>query len=131
MRLSPTHTPTEGGGSALVMGAGIAGIEFLTAFPYFAAIAMIVGASVGGASKVALLVLYNLVYVLPLIVIVVLCAVMGERAGQVLTPVGDWGLAALAGGRRAARRGRRGRARRLRDRASRLAERSPAGVKLP
>ena len=79
-----------GGGSALAMGAGIAGIEFLTAFPYFAAIALIVGSSVGAASKVALLVLYNLVYVLPLIVIVVLCAVMGERAGRMLTPVGDW-----------------------------------------
>ncbi len=87
---SPAAQEQSGGGSAFVMGAGIAGVEFLTAFPYFAAIAMIIGSSVTAPGKILLLVLYNVVYVLPLIVIVGLCAVMGERAGQVLAPVGDW-----------------------------------------
>ncbi len=87
---SPADELAGGGSSAFVMGAGIAGVEFFTAFPYFAAIAMVIGSSVAAPGKVFLLVLYNVVYILPLIVIVVLCAVMGERAGQVLAPVGDW-----------------------------------------
>lgn len=77
-------------GSAWLMGAGIAGVELLSAFPYFAAIAMVLGASVSLPSKIFLIVLYNVVYVLPLIAIIVVCAVMGERAGRVLTPVSDW-----------------------------------------
>jgi cytochrome c biogenesis protein CcdA len=87
---APAADATGGGGSALAMGAGIAAVEFFTAFPYFAAIAMVVGSSVGAPGKVALIVLYNVVYVLPLIVIVVMCALMGERAGRTLAPVGDW-----------------------------------------
>jgi hypothetical protein len=81
--------PREGS-SAVVLGAGIAGVELLTAFPYFAAIAMILGASVSFTGKVSLLVLYNVIYVLPLIVIVIVCAVMGEKGARVLTPVSDW-----------------------------------------
>jgi cytochrome c biogenesis protein CcdA len=87
----PSHGhESDGGGSAVLLGAGVAGIELLTALPYFAAIAIIVGASVSGSSKLALLVLYNVIYLLPLFVIVALCFVMGERAGRVLAPVGDW-----------------------------------------
>jgi hypothetical protein len=77
-------------GSAVLMGAGIAGVELLTAFPYFAAIAMVLGASVAGPTKVFLLVLYNLIYVLPLIAIVVVRAIMGEEGAQSLLPVTDW-----------------------------------------
>jgi hypothetical protein len=80
-------------GSAGLMGAGIAGVELLTAFPYFAAIALIVGSSVSGPSKLSLLVLYCMVYTLPLIVIAAMFAVMGERAERLLKPVGDWLLA--------------------------------------
>jgi hypothetical protein len=86
----PSREEHSGGGSPLAMGAGIAGVELLTAFPYFAAIALIVGASVSAASRIFLLLLYNVVYVMPLIAIVVIRAVMGERAGTVLTPIGDW-----------------------------------------
>ena len=78
------------GGSAVLLGAGIAGVELLTAFPYFAAIAMILGASVSAAGKVFLLVLYNVIYVLPLIAIVVVRAIMGEKGAQLLVPVSDW-----------------------------------------
>ena len=48
-------------GSAVLVGGGIAGLELLTAFPYFAAIAMIVGSSVSDPVKVWLLVLYCVV----------------------------------------------------------------------
>lgn len=88
----PTERRTErgAGGSAVLIGAGIAGVELLTAFPYFAAIALVLGSSVSGASKISLLVLYNLIYVLPLIGIVVIRAIMGDRGAQLLVPVTDW-----------------------------------------
>jgi hypothetical protein len=77
-------------GSAGVLGAGIGGLELLTAFPYFAAIALIVSSGVSNASKLFLLLLYCLVYGLPLIAIAGVFAVMGDRAESVLRPLGDW-----------------------------------------
>jgi cytochrome c biogenesis protein CcdA len=65
-------------------------VELLTAFPYFAAIAMIVGSGVSAPEKVALIVLYCVVYTLPLIAIAVVFAVMGQRAEAVVRPIGDW-----------------------------------------
>ena len=82
--------PHESHRPAAVMGAGIAGLELLTAFPYFAAIAMIVGSGVSDAGKLFLLALYCVIYTLPLIAIAVLIAVMGKRAERMLEPVGDW-----------------------------------------
>jgi cytochrome c biogenesis protein CcdA len=75
---------------AALMGAGIAGVELLTAFPYFAAIAMIVGSGVSDVGKLSLLILYCLIYTLPLIAITVVIAVMGERAERILRPVDRW-----------------------------------------
>ena len=77
-------------GSPILLGAGVAGLEMLTAFPYFAAIAIIIGSDTGNAGKVLLLVLYCLVYTLPLIAIAVVCVVMGQRAEDLLRPVVDW-----------------------------------------
>ncbi len=77
-------------GSAIVLGGAVAGIELLTAFPYFAAIAMIVGSNVSVPSKVSLLVLYCVVYTLPLIAIAVVCLVVGNRAEEALRPVTGW-----------------------------------------
>jgi cytochrome c biogenesis protein CcdA len=87
---SSSHREPAEGGSAVLLGAGIAGVELLTAFPYFAAIAMVLAASVSAAGKVFLLVLYNLIYILPLIAIVVVRAVMGEKGAELLIPVSDW-----------------------------------------
>jgi cytochrome c biogenesis protein CcdA len=87
---SDTHEDPTHGGSAVLLGAGIAGVELLTAFPYFAAIAMVVGSSVSGPSKLFLLVLYNVIYVLPLIAIVVVRAIMGQKGSQMLVPVSAW-----------------------------------------
>ncbi len=77
-------------GSPVLLGAGIAGLELLTAFPYFAAIAMIVGSSASGPGKVWLLILYCVVYTLPLIGIAIVCLLIGDRAEGVLRPVVDW-----------------------------------------
>ncbi len=89
----PLDDRRTSGGSAGLIGAGIAGLELLTAFPYFAAIAMIVGSGVSNAAKLSLLVLYCVVYTLPLIAIAVLFALTGKRAERVLRPAGDWLLA--------------------------------------
>jgi cytochrome c biogenesis protein CcdA len=86
----PAPDRSRSGGSAGLIGAGIAGLELLTAFPYFAAIAMIVGSGVSGPEKLALLVLYCVIYVLPLIAIAATFAIMGQRAEQRLAPVSDW-----------------------------------------
>jgi hypothetical protein len=77
-------------GSAALVGGGIAALEILTAFPYFAAIALIVGSSASNVGKVWLLVLYCVVYTAPLIAIAVVCAVMGKRAAAVVEPVIAW-----------------------------------------
>ncbi len=86
--LSGAHTDDRT--RAALLGAGVAGIELLTAVPYFAAIAIIAGASVSNVTKLLLLVLYNIIYMLPLFAIVAMCFVMGNRAGHVLAPIGDW-----------------------------------------
>jgi hypothetical protein len=75
---------------AALLGAGIAGLELLSAFPYFAAIALIVGSGVSNAGKLSLLVLYCVVYALPLIVIAAVIAVMGKRADRSLATLGAW-----------------------------------------
>jgi cytochrome c biogenesis protein CcdA len=77
-------------GSPAVIGGGIAGLELLTAFPYFAAIALILGSGVSNAGKLSLLALYCLVYTLPLIAIAAAFVILGERAERRLHPVGDW-----------------------------------------
>ena len=62
----------------------------MTAFPYFAAIALIVGSGVSRIGKLSLVVLYCLVYTLPLIAIAVMFAVLGDRAVRILRPFGEW-----------------------------------------
>ncbi|MBV9007049.1 MAG: GAP family protein [Solirubrobacterales bacterium] len=86
----PSEDRGRSHGSAGLLGAGIAGLELLTAFPYFAAIAMIVGSGVSQAGKLALIVLYCIVYTLPLIAIAVVVALMGDGAERKLRPIGDW-----------------------------------------
>ncbi len=77
-------------GSAVILGAGVAGVELLTAFPYFAAIAMIVGSSVAVPGKVFLIALYCVVYTLPLIAIAVVCLFKGRHAEALLRPTVEW-----------------------------------------
>jgi cytochrome c biogenesis protein CcdA len=58
------------GRSSWVLGASITAIELPTAFPYFAAIAAIVGSGLGPARDLLLLVVFNVCFVLPLVGIV-------------------------------------------------------------
>lgn len=87
-----TTTENRAGQSAVALGAGIAGVELLTAFPYFAAIGIVVGAGISAPEKAFLLGLYNVVYVLPLIGIALACAVMGPAAADALGRIRDRAL---------------------------------------
>lgn len=86
----PSQHHGRPGGAPAAIGAGLAGFELLTAFPYFAAIAVIVGSGVSSAGKLALIALYCFVYTLPLIAIAFTFLLMGERAEDLMRPIGDW-----------------------------------------
>ncbi|OAI38859.1 hypothetical protein AYO39_03405 [Actinobacteria bacterium SCGC AG-212-D09] len=87
---STSDTEHASHGSPVLLGGGLAGLELLTAFPYFAAIALIVGSSASDPGKVSLLAIYCIIYTLPLIGIAVVCLVAGDRAEALLRPVVDW-----------------------------------------
>ncbi len=102
----PPQANAEGKSSA-ILGATIAAVELPTAFPYFAAIAAIVGSGLNIGSQLLLLVLFNVCFILPLLLIVATLWIAGERATQILDgwreflqrhwPVVVAGLALLAG----------------------------------
>jgi cytochrome c biogenesis protein CcdA len=66
--------------NALLLGAGIAVVEIPTALPYFAAIAVIVGSSHGAVTQVLLLAIFNLCFLLPVIALLGLRMLAGERS---------------------------------------------------
>jgi cytochrome c biogenesis protein CcdA len=79
-----------GGRSALVLGASIAAIELPTALPYLAVIATIAAANLSLPQDVVCLGLYNLGFVAPLLAIVVILLLAGDRADPLLRTGGDW-----------------------------------------
>jgi cytochrome c biogenesis protein CcdA len=72
------------GRSSFLVGAGIMAVELPTAFPYFAVIAALVGADVSVVAEIVLLVLFNVAFVAPLLVIVAIRRVLGPRAQATL-----------------------------------------------
>jgi cytochrome c biogenesis protein CcdA len=87
-------------GSAVTLGAGVTVVDLPTAFPLFIVVAAIVQQDVGPAEEVGLLVLYNAAYVLPLVAILGLRALGGERGERWLevlrARVTKWAPAALS-----------------------------------
>lgn len=79
-----------GGHSALIAGASIAAVELPTAVPYFAVIATIVASSASVPGEIGLLVAYNVAFIAPLLAIVVVLLVAGDRAGDLLSKGGAW-----------------------------------------
>jgi cytochrome c biogenesis protein CcdA len=80
----------DGDGSAFLAGASLAALELPTAVPYFAIVAAIVASSAKLPAEIGLVVLYNVVFVLPLVVIVVVLLVAGGRADPWLENAGAW-----------------------------------------
>ncbi len=71
-------------GSSALLGATITAVELPTAFPYFAAIAAIVGSGYGIVRQVMLLVLFNVCFVAPLLLIAAVLTFAGPDAQRVL-----------------------------------------------
>jgi len=65
--------------SSLLVGAGITAAELPTAVPYFAVIAAVVGSDRPIGTQVALLVVFNAVFVAPLVAVGVLRGLLGAR----------------------------------------------------
>ena len=81
-RLGEREPPdiSGGGRGTWLLGATITIVELPTAFPYFAAIVAILGEDLSAPPEILLLLLFNVMYVLPIIVIAVVAVVLGERA---------------------------------------------------
>jgi cytochrome c biogenesis protein CcdA len=100
-------TPSPSRRSSVTLGASITAVELPTAFPYFAAIAAVVGSGLGPAREFGLLVVFNVCFVLPLIGILLTLVLGGGRANELLVrgrlflerrwPVVLCGLVALVG----------------------------------
>jgi len=82
--------PDPDGKSSWLLGASITAVELPTAFPYFAAIAAIVGSGLAPGTQFAMLVLFNFCFVLPLIAIVATLWIAGDEAEQVLARFRDF-----------------------------------------
>jgi|HubBroStandDraft_6_1064221.scaffolds.fasta_scaffold02382_2 cytochrome c biogenesis protein CcdA len=72
------------GKSSLVLGASIMAVELPTAFPYFAAIAAIVGSGLGPVRDLFLLVLFNVCFVWPLLAIIGILTFAPKESQRVL-----------------------------------------------
>jgi cytochrome c biogenesis protein CcdA len=83
----PEHRPPAQPRSSAILGATITAVELPTAFPYFAAIAAVVGSGYPLPRQIFLLVLFNICFVLPLIGIAAVLAVAGDGGEEVLTRV--------------------------------------------
>jgi cytochrome c biogenesis protein CcdA len=79
-----------GGGSAFVTGASITAVGIPTAAPYLTVIASIVASGSSIPTEFFLLVLYNLAFVAPLLAIVAILLLAGDRAGPLLVRAGAW-----------------------------------------
>jgi len=78
------------GGSALVAGASIAVVELPTAIPYFAFAVAIVGSSATVPAKIALVGVYNVAFVAPLLAVACVLLIAGDAADPWLAKAGDW-----------------------------------------
>jgi len=79
-----------GGRSAFWFGAGLTLFELPTAFPYFGALAAIVASHLGFTREAILLVLFNFMFILPLLAIIETLYLAGDYAPDRLSRVRDF-----------------------------------------
>jgi cytochrome c biogenesis protein CcdA len=72
----------QAGRSAFLLGAGIVAAELPTAFPYLGALTATVEAHRGAAAEIGVVLLYNLCFVLPLLVLLAGVVAGGTRGAQ-------------------------------------------------
>jgi cytochrome c biogenesis protein CcdA len=100
-------SPKSEGRSAILLGLTISAVELPTAFPYFAVIAAVVGSGLDPVRQLILLALYNVAFVLPLILMILTLTFAPGHAERIISRTRDllqrhWpallaGLALLAG----------------------------------
>jgi cytochrome c biogenesis protein CcdA len=83
-------TPPRQSKSSFVLGASISAVELPTAFPYFAAVVAVVGSGLDLSSQLILILLYNVCFVLPLLLIVLVLTFAPDRAQQLLAGTREW-----------------------------------------
>lgn len=92
-RLAEASPPglSSGGRSTFVAGIVLMLIEIPTAFPYFAAIAIVVGAKSGSlATDIGLLVMFSAIFVLPLLLIAALVGASPRARAKIVEPAAGW-----------------------------------------
>lgn len=91
-RLAQSETPLArpGSRSSAWLGATITAVELPTAFPYFAAIAAVVGANLDVIRIVVLLVIFNVCFIAPLLGIIATLTFAGPNAQRVLAERREW-----------------------------------------
>ena len=78
------------GRSGAILGATITAVELPTAFPYFAAIAAVVGSGFDVVRQILLIVLFNVCFVLPLLAILAVLRFAGDDAQRLLARGREW-----------------------------------------
>jgi cytochrome c biogenesis protein CcdA len=81
---------SEGRRGSFALGAGIMALELPTAFPYFAALAAIIGSDRSLPIQIGYVLLFNAIFVLPEVAILMLRARATDRAERRLQKIGDW-----------------------------------------
>jgi cytochrome c biogenesis protein CcdA len=89
LRSRLTRAPKGAERSTFLLGAGIMAIELPTAFPYFAAILATLGAVNGAARQTVFVVLYNVVFVAPLVLLTAIVAASGDRYRERIARVSE------------------------------------------
>jgi cytochrome c biogenesis protein CcdA len=79
----PPEVKADGRSSA-ILGATITAVELPTAFPYFAAIAAVVGGDLSVIQQIILIVLFNVCFIAPLLGIVTILTFAGPNATRLL-----------------------------------------------
>ena len=96
-RRPPAPMPTAHGHARLfLLGAGISVVEFSTALPYLSVIALITRVGLGVQQWLPLMFIYNVVMVLPLVVLLLAHRLAGVRARQRMQ---RWGTRLRSGAR--------------------------------
>jgi len=90
LRRRELPSPSAEGKSAILLGLTISAVELPTAFPYFAAIAAIVGSGFGPLRQLVALALYNVAFVLPLILMIAVLEFADEKAKRIIESARDW-----------------------------------------
>jgi cytochrome c biogenesis protein CcdA len=95
------HVPTQlTPVTSFLLGAGVTVVDLPTALMYFGAIGLVVNSGLRVVQQIALLAIFNIAYILPLIAITILTAMLGGRAERALARARElitrWGHGLLA-----------------------------------